>query len=138
VQYDQPSALLATNQDGYAQGSFTGLTIDDQGVITGQFSNGTTLALGTITLANFANADDLDPQGDTLFLPSAESGVAQAGAPGQGGLGNVISGSLELSTVDLAQQFVLLISSQRAFQVNSRIITTADQMYAVAANLKPY
>jgi len=136
VQYDQPSTLFSASQDGYAQGSFTGLAIDAQGVITGQLSNGTSSVLGTIALANFANVDDLDPQGDTLFLPSAESGVAQTGAPNQGGLGSLVSGALELSTVDLAQQFVALISSQRAFQVNSRIITTADQMYADAANLK--
>jgi flagellar hook protein FlgE len=136
VQYDQPSALLSASQDGFAQGTLIGLTIDGQGVINGKFSNGTTHALGAITLANFANVDDLDPQGDTLFSPTAESGAAQSGAPGQGGLGNIMSGALELSTVDLAQEFVSLISSQRAFQMNSRVITTADQMYTVAANLK--
>ena len=132
----QPSALLAASQDGYGVGAFQGFTIDQQGNITGQFSNGASQTLGTIILANFPNVDDLDPQGDTLFLPTLESGVAQTGTPNQGGLGNIRSGSLELSTVDLAQQFVLLISSQRAFQVNSKIVTTADQMYAEAANLK--
>jgi flagellar hook protein FlgE len=136
VQYDQPSALLFSTQDGFAQGAFRGFAIDGQGVITGQFSNGTTRALGAITLANFANVDGLDPQGNTLFASTTESGTAQSGAPGQGGLGNIVSGALELSTVDLAQQFVSLISSQRAFQVSSRVITTADQMYTVAANLK--
>jgi len=136
VQYDQPSALLSASQDGFAQGAFSGFTIDGQGVITGKFSNGTTRALGAITLANFVNVDDLDSRGDTLFAPTAESGAAQSGAPGQGGLGNIMSGALELSTVDLAREFVSLISSQRAFQVNSRVITTADQMYTVASNLK--
>jgi flagellar hook protein FlgE len=135
-QYAQPSALLASSQDGYGVGTFEAFTIDEQGGITGRFSNGTSTTLGTIALANFANVDDLDPQGDTLFLPSVESGAAQTGTPNQAGLGSIRSGSLELSTVDLAQQFVLLISSQRAFQVNSKIITTADQMYAEAANLK--
>jgi flagellar hook protein FlgE len=136
VQYDQPSALLSTSQDGFAQGSFMGFTIDAQGVISGKFTNGTTQTLGAITLANFANVDDLDPLGDTLFSPTFESGAAQTGAAGQGGLGNILSGALELSTVDLAREFVSLISSQRAFQVNSRVITTADQMYATASNLK--
>src|SRR5215467_7787303 len=135
-QFAQPSALLASSQDGYGVGTFKGFTIDQQGEITGQFSNGTSKSLGTVILANFANVDDLDPQGDTLFLPTLETGAAQTGTPNQGGLGNILSGSLELSTVDLAQQFVLLISSQRAFQVNSKIVTTADQMYAEAANLK--
>jgi len=136
VQYAQPSALFGASQNGYGAGAFEAITIDSQGVITGRFSNGITTTLGTITLANFVNIDDLDPQGDTLFLPTPESGVAQTGAPSQGGFGSIVSGALELSTVDLAQQFILLISSQRAFQVNSRIITTADQMYADAANLK--
>jgi flagellar hook protein FlgE len=136
VQYDRPSALLSGSQDGFAQGAFTGLTIDSQGVITGRFSNGTNQVLGTVTLANFANVDDLNAVGDTLFSPTLESGAAQAGAAGQNGFGNIISGALELSTVDLAREFVALITSQRAFQANSRIITTADQMYAVARDLK--
>jgi len=136
VQYAQPSTLFSASQDGFAPGTFIGLTIDSQGDVTGRFSNGTTRVLGTITLANFADVDDLDPQGNTLFLPTSESGAAQTGLPSQGGFGSVVSGALEFSTVDLAQQFVSLITSQRAFQVNSRIITTADQMYADAANLK--
>jgi flagellar hook protein FlgE len=136
VQYDQASALLSASQDGLAQGELSGFTIDGEGVITGRFSNGTSRVLDVISLANFANVDDLDPQGDTLFLPSAESGGAQSGTPGQGGLGNIMSGALELSTVDLAHEFVSLIASQRAFQMSSRVITTADQMYTVAANLK--
>jgi flagellar hook protein FlgE len=136
VQYDRPSALFSARQDGFAQGAFTGLSIDGQGVITGKFSNGTTRVLGTVTLANFANVDGLNSVGDTLFSPTIESGAAQTGAAGQGGFGNMLSGALELSTVDLAREFVSLIISQRAFQVNSRIITTADQMYSVATDLK--
>jgi flagellar hook protein FlgE len=136
VQYDRPSALFSARQDGFAQGAFSGLNIDAQGVISGKFSNGTTRVLGTLTLANFANVDGLNPVGDTLFSPTIESGAAQTGAAGQGGFGNILSGALELSTVDLAREFVALIISQRAFQVNSRIITTADQMYTVATDLK--
>ena len=138
VQYAQPSTLVAESQDGYGAGTFDSMSIDGQGIITGRFSNGTTKTLGTVALANFANVDNLDPQGDTLFLPTIESGGAQTGTPNQGGLGSILSGSLELSTVDLAQQFVALISLQRAFQVNSRALTTADQMYADAVNIKPY
>jgi flagellar hook protein FlgE len=137
VQYDQPSALLSASQDGFALGAFNGFMIDRQGVITAKFSNGTTRVIGAVALANFANVDDLDPQGDTLFVSTAESGAAQSGAPAQGGFGNIMSGTLELSNVDLAREFVALISSQRAFQLNSRVITTADQMYTVATNLTP-
>jgi len=93
--------------------------------------------LGKIVLANFSSPESLDRKGETLFAANGESGAAQIGTPGTNGLGSLISNGLELSNVDLAQEFVSLISSQRAFQVNSRLITTADQMYADAANLKP-
>ncbi len=136
VQYAQPSSVSTLTQDGFRQGSFTGINIDGQGGIVGRYSNGVSQVLGNLVLANFANVDDLDPQGSTLYLPTAASGAAQTGAPGQGGLGAIVSGALELSTVDLAREFVMLITSQRSFQVNSRIITTADEMYSVAANLK--
>ena len=136
VQYAQPSSVTALTQDGFRQGSFTGINIDGQGAVVGRYSNGVSRALGNLILANFSNVDDLDPQGNTLFLPTVASGAAQTGVPGQGGLGAIVSGALELSTVDLAREFVTLIISQRSFQVNSRIITTADEMYSVAANLK--
>jgi flagellar hook protein FlgE len=80
--------------------------------------------------------DDLEPFGGTLFLPTAESGPAQVGLAGSGGRGNIVSGTLELSTVDLAAEFVTMLISQRAFQMNSRVISTADEMYSVAAELK--
>jgi flagellar hook protein FlgE len=136
VQFARPSSLLAAVQDGFPQGFFNGITIDAQGNINGRFTNGTSQVLGSITLANFANVDDLDPLGSTLFAASAESGAAQTGVPGQNGLGGVVAGTLELSTVDLAREFVSLLSLQRAFQVNSRVVTTADQMYNIAAELK--
>lgn len=136
VQFAQPSFVYAATQDGRAAGAFTGLTIDDLGNVLGRFSNGATQTLGTITLANFNNVDDLDPMGETLFSPTLSSGAALTGSAGQNGLGALVSGTLELSTVDLAKQFVALLSSQRAFQVNSRVVTTAEQMYAVAAELK--
>jgi flagellar hook protein FlgE len=137
IQYGQPSVVSASSQDGFAEGSLAGFTIDSQGVVTARYTNNTTTELGTIALANFFNVDDLDPHGDTLFLPTLESGAATIGVPDQDGFGSIVSGALEMSTVDLAEQFVALISTQRAFQVNSRIITTADQMYAEAVNLKP-
>jgi flagellar hook protein FlgE len=136
VQYAQPSSLFSVVQDGFALGTFTGLTIDGQGLLTGRFSNGTSQSLGAIILANFTNVDDLDPLGSTLFAPTFETGSAQTGVPSQNGLGDIVSGTLELSTVDLAKQFVSLLTLQRSFQVNSRVVTTADQMYSIAADLK--
>lgn len=136
VQFARPSSLLSVVQDGSAAGTLSGISIDAQGNIQGGFTNGTNQNLGSIVLANFANVDDLDPIGDTLFAPNFESGAAQTGTPGLDGFGSINSGTLELSTVDLAQQFVSLIGLQRAFQVNSRVVTTADQMYSIAAELK--
>ena len=100
-------------------------------------TNGTSQVLSLVfALANFINVDDLDPVGDTLFSPTRDSGAALTGVASQNGLGGLVAGTLELSTVDLAKQFVALLSSQRAFQVNSRVVTTAEQMYATAAELK--
>lgn len=136
TQYAQTSTLRSFVQDGFASGALSSIAIDGQGVITGRYSNGNVSVLDTIQLAMFANAQGLDPMGDTLFVPSLESGAAQVGQPSQGGRGNIISGALELSTVELAEEFVSMITSQRAFQMNSRVITVADEMYSVAADLK--
>jgi flagellar hook protein FlgE len=136
TQFAQPSALLAAQQNGFASGTLTAVAIDGQGNINGRFSNGTSQILASITLANFNNVDDLDPLGSTLFAESFESGAAQNSTPGQNGLGSIVAGTLELSTVDLAREFVALLTLQRAFQVNSRVVTTAEQMYAIAAELK--
>ena len=136
VQFARPSALLAAQQNGAPAGTLTAISIDGEGNINGQFSNGTNQVLASILLANFNNVDDLDPLGDTLFAESSESGAAQVGAPEQNGLGSIVAGTLELSTVDLAREFVALLTLQRAFQVNSRVVTTANEMYGVAAELK--
>ncbi len=80
--------------------------------------------------------DGLGAIGDSLFASTDQSGAALTGFPGEGGMGAIVSGALEMSTVDLAQEFVSLITSQRGFQMSSRVITVADQMYAEAANLK--
>jgi len=136
VQFARPSFLFDFNQDGFAAGTLNGIAIDAQGNVNGRFTNGTNQQLAAISLANFNDIDDLDPLGSRLFAQSFESGAAQTGTPGQNGLGNLVAGSLELSTVDLAREFVALLTLQRAFQVNSRVVTTAEQMYGIAAELK--
>jgi flagellar hook protein FlgE len=124
------------SQDGSAQGLLTGIRIDGQGVITAQYSNGQFRLIDTVMLAIFPNGDGLDPLGDSLLAQSVDSGAAQVAPAGQGGRGSILSGGLELSTVDLAQEFVSLLTSQRSFQMNSRVITVADEMFTVAADLK--
>jgi flagellar hook protein FlgE len=136
TQYARASTLATLAHDGWPPGTLRSIDIDAQGNVRGVYSNGNSQLVDTIQLAHFINADDLDPFGDTLFRPSLESGTAQVGPAGTGGRGTIVSGALELSTVDLATEFVTMLISQRAFQVNSQVITTADEMYSVAAELK--
>ena len=136
TQYGKASAPTSLVQNGWPPGSLSTIDIDAQGNVRGLYSNGNSQFINTIQLAHFTNVDDLEPFGDTLFLPTAESGPAQVGLAGSGSRGNIVSGTLELSTVDLAAEFVTMLLSQRAFQMNSRVISTADEMYSVAAELK--
>ncbi|MGH7930956.1 MAG: flagellar hook-basal body complex protein, partial [Candidatus Binatia bacterium] len=136
TQYAKASTLTSLVQNGWPPGALKSMDIDARGNIRGLYSNGNAQRIDTLQLAHFTNVDDLDPFGDTLFLATVESGAPQIGLPGTGGRGNIVSGTLELSTVDLATEFVTMLISQRAFQMNSRVITTADEMYSVAAELK--
>jgi flagellar hook protein FlgE len=136
TQYAKASTLMSLMQNGWPPGTLKSIDIDSQGNVRGLYSNGNSQVIDTLQLAHFTNVDDLDSFGDTLFVPTAESGGAQIGLAGTGGRGNIVSGTLELSTVDLATEFVTMLISQRAFQMNSRVITTADEMYTVASELK--
>lgn len=122
--------------DGYAMGSLESFSIDNAGVITGSYSNGLTKAIGQIAIANFSNAGGLTRVGDTLFAESQNSGIAQIGAAGTAGRGKISAGTLEMSNVDLAEQFTDMITTQRGFQANSRIISTTDEMLQDLVNLK--
>jgi flagellar hook protein FlgE len=136
TQFGDPSSVFQITQNGNAAGGLRSIVIDRQGVITGQFSNGGTQTIAQVALANFASEEELEAFQDTLFLPTVLSGAAEVGAPESGGLGSLVSGATEASTVDLATEFVGMILFQRAFQVNSRAITIADEMYQEAVNLK--
>jgi len=105
-------------------------------VITGLFSSGITQPLYRVALADFSNPEGLTHLGNTLFAQSSQSGDPLFGNPGDSGLGTLLPGSLELSTVDLATEFVKMITTQRAFQGSSRTITVTDQMLEEVANLK--
>lgn len=135
-QYRQASEVRDIQQDGTAQGLLSGLHIGIDGVIAASYSNGATQVIDTVILADFPNVDDLERLGNTLFGATLGSGAAVTGVPGEGGRGTLLAGGLEVSTVDLATEFVTMLISQRAFQVNSKVITTADEMWSVAADLK--
>jgi len=125
-----------SKNDGFATGTLTSFTIGADGVILGQYSNGKTNPLAQVALATFPNVGGLTQVGSNMFVESANSGFAQIGEPRTGSRGSINAGQIEMSNVDLAQQFTDMIKAQRGFQANSRIITTSDEMLQDLVNLK--
>ncbi len=130
------STVNSQSQDGYASGSLAGVKIDANGTVLGVYTNGQTLASGTIAVAKFRSNDGLGKAGHNLWAATQDSGEAAVGSSGSGGRAAVVSGALEQSNVDVTAQFVELISHQRAFQANSKTITTADQMLQELMQIK--
>lgn len=134
--YASPSITTFLNQNGYAAGSLQGIAVDEDGVVTGQFSNGELPPLFQVALSDFPNYQGLQAIGKNLYAESRESGQATPGVPGTGRLGLISPGTLEMSNVDLAQEFVKMITTQRAFQANSKVITTSDEILSDLINIK--
>ena len=124
------------NQDGFATGRLDSINIDPSGVVSAQFTNGQSRALGKIALANFANPQGLAQLGDNGWAESFSSGDPLLGEAGAGSLGLIQSGGLETSNVDIAQQLVNLITAQRNFQANAQVITTADTVTQTIINIR--
>jgi flagellar hook protein FlgE len=124
--------------DGQTAGALTSLsyTVSDTGQIIGVYSNGLKQVLGQIAMATFKNVNGLEKTGDSMYRSTVNSGYAQIGQPGSAGMGQVISGALEMSNVDLAQEFTNLVIAQRGFQANSRIITTSDEILQELVSMK--
>lgn len=123
-------------QDGYGMGYLEDFQIDQNGVITGVYSNGVKQELAQIALATFTNPGGLEKAGETNYVVSNNSGIAYISPATTEGKGKIISGTLEMSNVDLTEQFVDMIVTQRGFQANSRTITTSDQMLQEVLTLK--
>jgi flagellar hook protein FlgE len=123
-------------QDGYSQGALQAVSVDKQGQITGAFSNGQIKTLAFLVLANFNNPEGLRREGANLWAATSDAGTEILGDPRTLGLGEINGNTLEQSNVDLAEEFVNMISDQRAFQANSRVITTSDQMLETLMQLK--
>ncbi len=136
TQYPIASTTNFQTQDGYAPGVLQNVSVSTEGIISGSYSNGQILNLYRLTLANFNNAQGLTREGGNLFSETVESGVPYTNAPGEGGLGSINPNSLEQSNVDLATEFVKMITSQRGYQANSRVITTTDEILQELMNLK--
>jgi flagellar hook protein FlgE len=136
TQYAEKSSSKMIAQDGYAMGYLDNFKIDQSGVITGVYSNGTNRAIGQVAMAGFANQGGLEKAGSNNFVVSNNSGMANIGPSGIAGKGKIIAGTLEMSNVDLSEQFVDMIVTQRGFQANSRTIQTADQLLQEILTLK--
>jgi flagellar hook protein FlgE len=136
TQYSSPSTTKAVEQNGFTMGYMEAYNIDDSGVITGVYSNGTKETVGQVGMAVFTNPGGLVANGDNLFEMSNNSGMANIGAASEAGRGKIVAGTLEMSNVDLSEQFTDMIITQRGFQANSRTIATSDQMLQELINLK--
>jgi len=136
TQYGGPKSISVIDADGSAAGTLQQFQIGTDGVITGVFSNGIKQSMATLALANFNNPVGLEKLGNSTYGTSTNSGLPQVGVPGSGSRGSLISGALEMSNVNLAEEFTALIVAQRGFQANSRVITSSDEMLQDLVNIK--
>jgi flagellar hook protein FlgE len=135
-QFAGSNSFSSLSQDGAAVGFLRSFSIANDGLITGVFSNGKTESLGQIALATFNNPAGLLKTGNSSYQESANSGLPQVGVAGGGGRGTLSGGTLEMSNVDLAQEFTNLIVAQRGFEANSKVITASDELLQDLVNLK--
>jgi flagellar hook protein FlgE len=136
TQFASPSNTVALDQDGYGMGILESFTIGTDGTVIGNFSNGVTRSLAQISLARFNNPSGLESLGGNLFQATMNSGEALISVNSDERGGTIHSGYLEMSNVDLSQEFTKMIVSQRGFQANARVITTADSILSEIINLK--
>jgi flagellar hook protein FlgE len=122
------SSTTASNQDGYASGTYQSFTVDANGVISASFSNGHTQDIGQLAVASVTNPEGMVLTGNNNYMTTAASGAATVGVAGAGGRGTIEDSALEQSNVDISTEFANLIVAQRAFQANSKTITTFDTL----------
>ncbi len=136
TQFAEKSSTKAFSQNGYPMGYLESFKIDQSGMITGVYSNGTNRTIAQVALASFTNPGGLEKAGESTYVVTNNSGFANISASGVAGKGKFIAGALEMSNVDLAEQFTDMIVTQRGFQSNSKTIQTSDQMLQELLTLK--
>ncbi|MFH2060623.1 MAG: flagellar hook-basal body complex protein [Pseudomonadota bacterium] len=136
TQYSKSSSTIFQDADGYAAGDLQGVDVATDGIITGVYSNGQLIPLFRVGLARFLNNFGLSNEGGNLFSETRDSGSAITNKPGENGLGTLAPNSLEMSNVDISEEFVSLITQQRGFQANSKIVTTVDDMMQTVIQMK--
>ncbi|MGG7448922.1 flagellar hook protein FlgE [Kosakonia oryzendophytica] len=128
--------IVATTQNGYKPGDLVSYQINDDGTVVGNYSNEQKQLLGQIVLANFANSEGLQSEGDNVWSATSSSGVALLGTAGTGNFGSLTNGALEASNVDLSKELVNMIVAQRNYQSNAQTIKTQDQILNTLVNLR--
>ncbi|NNF40922.1 MAG: flagellar hook protein FlgE [Woeseiaceae bacterium] len=136
TQFGNAFGVNSLSQDGFTTGRLTGVSVDSEGVVFARFTNGQSTSLGKLAMANFVNPQGLQQLGDTTWGESFQSGDALLGEAGTASFGNIQSGALEASNVDLTAQLVNMITAQRNFQANAQAISTADTITQTVINIR--
>lgn len=136
TQYGTAFGVTDLDRDGYRPGQFIGLKISENGIVTGQYSNGETRAAGQIALVNFRNAQGLQPSSGGMWSATFSSGDPLRGEPGNGNFGALRAGALEDSNVDITAELVNMMTAQRAYQANAQTIKTQDQVLSTLLNMR--
>ena len=136
TQFGDDFAVNELSQDGFTTGRLTGFDVGENGIVFARYTNGNAEVLGMVALANVANPQGLRQKGDSLWVETFDAGDTTLGQPGTASLGLIQSGALEASTVEIADQLVNMIISQRNYQANAQVISTADQLTQTLLNIR--
>ncbi|MCP1675621.1 flagellar hook protein FlgE [Natronocella acetinitrilica] len=136
TQFGTPFNVAELRQNGFTAGQFSSLDVESDGTIFGRYTNGQSLVLGQLALARFPSPEKLTQTGDTAWVESFESGAPVLGNPTQSGLGSIQAGALEQSNVNITEQLVKMITAQRNFQANAKMISTQDQVTQEIINIR--
>ena len=135
TQFNSASVVISQDQDGLGSGDLTSVNINEEGIVVASYSNGEKINIAQLALSKFQNPGGLRLEGSNLFVATAAAGPPRTGLPGAE-LGKIFTNSLEQSNVDMGNEFVRMITVQRGFQANSKIITTIDELLGELINLK--
>lgn len=136
TQYASASVIRSLSADGYASGQLKSMSIDPNGVISGSFTNGQIAELAQLVLAKFTNPWGLSKLGSNLFGQTINSGASIQDNPNNSGIGSLTPNSLEMSNTDVATEFIKMITAQKAYQANAKVVTTEDTIMQVLMGLK--
>jgi flagellar hook protein FlgE len=136
TQYGDSFAVNSITQNGYTTGQLSGISVGTTGIVQANYTNGQSVDLGQIAMANFADPNGLAQLGNTGWAQTADSGAALMGTADTGSFGEIQSGSIEQSNVDVTAQLVDMITAQRAFQSNAQMISTQDQITQTIINIR--